>query len=272
MNCQMKVPQPLFSRSFGEGARQVLAFHCTIAHSGAWRGVASELEQEATFHCPDMLCHGRSPDWDGRGDFSDRMAEAVAGHLTDRMDVVGHSFGATVALRLAVEHPDKVRSLTLIEPVLFSVAVLDRPELVDLQTEKNRPFHEAILAGEYEAAARIFNRGWGDGDGPRWTDLPEHSRQAMTRGVRIVPACNTVVTQDRPGLMKPESLARVTMPVLLMRGSTTEEIIGVVNDGLAARLPQARNVVVEGAGHMLPVSHPVETARELKSLFETAPA
>jgi lipase len=41
--------------------------------------------------------------------------------------LIGHSFGATVALRLAIEAPERVASLTLIEPVLFAAAP-DGPE------------------------------------------------------------------------------------------------------------------------------------------------
>jgi pimeloyl-ACP methyl ester carboxylesterase len=67
-----------------------------------------------------MLSHGKSPDWDGSGDFQDVSVAAALPFLDDApMDLIGHSFGATLALRLAVAHPDRVRSLTMIEPVLL---------------------------------------------------------------------------------------------------------------------------------------------------------
>jgi lipase len=47
------------------------------------------------------------------------------------VDVIGHSFGGTVALRLAVERPDLVRSLVLIEPVFVAALLADRPDLKD---------------------------------------------------------------------------------------------------------------------------------------------
>ena len=123
------IRQPVFSRSFGNGPRKVLAVHCTLAHSGAWRGVAAAMGSEVTFVTPDMLTHGRSPDWDKQGDFQTRNTQAIEPLLEEPMDVVGHSFGATVALRLALAHPDKVRSLTMIEPVFFAVAAIDDPAI-----------------------------------------------------------------------------------------------------------------------------------------------
>ena len=270
MSDSPSTPQQVFCRTFGHGARRVLALHCTIAHSGAWRGLAGVMEDEATFVTPDMLSHGRSPDWDGKGDFQDREVAAVAPILTEPMDVIGHSFGATIALRLAVEHPELVRSLTMIEPVFFAVAIQDDPDLVESHVHEAAPIWAALESGDDTLAARMFNRMWSH-NGPRWPDLPEATRAAMTRGIHVVPACDTAVFKDRAGLLKPGVLDRVTMPTLLLRGSASHPIIGVVNRGLAQRIPGALSVAVEGAGHMLPITHPAETASHLRELFARVP-
>lgn len=268
----MRVPQPIFARGFGHGPRRVLALHCTIAHSGAWRGLAAQMEDEITLTATDMLCHGRSPDWDGQGDFQDRMTQAALAHLTEPMDVVGHSFGASVALRLAAARPDLVRTLTMIESVHFAFVKNDYPDVMRRQQEDSAPFRDAAAAGDYALAARIFNRGWGGDSSPPWDEMPEAMRAAMTRGVRIVPACSPSIIEDRPGLTKPGALDMVSMPVLLLRGDQTEDIVAAVNDTFERVLPNAQNVVVPGAGHMLPVSHPKETADALRGLFARAPA
>ena len=260
------VPQPVFVRSFGQGPRPVLALHCTIAHSGAWRGLAGFMGEDVTLITPDMLSHGRSPDWDKQGDFQDRSVAAVQHLLDQPMDIIGHSFGATIALRLAVEHPELVRSLTRIEPVYFAVALQDDPQLVADHDADAGPFAAALIAGDDALAARLFNRMWSNGT-PRWPDLPEATRAAMTRSIHVVPACRASLYDDLPGMLAPGVLDRVTAPVLLLRGSLTHPVIGAVNDGLARRLPDAQSVVIDGAGHMLPISHPRETAVELERLF-----
>jgi len=175
------VPQPVFVRQFGHGPRKVLALHCTIAHSGAWRGLAGEMDAEATFITPDMLSHGRSPDWDGQGDFQDRSVAAVQHLLSEPMDVIGHSFGGTMALRLAVEHPELVRSLTMIEPVFFAVAAVDDPAMLERHNADAAPFIEALQAGDDALGARLFNRMWSTEHSPRWPQMPEAMRAAMIR-------------------------------------------------------------------------------------------
>jgi lipase len=263
------VAQTLFVRSFGDGPRRVLALHCTLAHSGAWRGLAGVMGQDATFVTPDMLSHGRSPDWDENGDFQDRSMAAVENLLEPEMDIIGHSFGATVALRLAVAHPQKVRSLTMIEPVFFAVALQDAPELVAQHDEDAEPFADAIRSGDMALAARVFNRMWSNG-GPRWPDLPETLRATMTRAISVVPACRDALYDDLAGLLAPNVLKRVTAPCLLLAGSETHPVIGAVNDGLVRRLPNAQSAVIDGAGHMLPITHPAQTADQLRQLFARA--
>ncbi len=260
------LPQPVHVRHLGHGPRKVLAIHCTIAHGGAWRGVAARLE-EASFTAFDMLHHGRSPDWDGQGDFQDRNLEAAETLLTEPMDVIGHSFGATVALRLAVNHPGLVRSLTMVEPVFFKVAELDAPEVLAQHDRDARPFFEAWEAKDYPLAARLFNRMWSTADSPRWPQLPEGTRAAMIRSIPVVPACDKPLFEDSAGLLEPGVLDRVTMPALLIRGDLTHPVIGVINEGLARRLPDARSEVVTGAGHMVPISHPDAVAGHVRALW-----
>lgn len=264
--------QALFSRILGSGPREILALHCTMAHSGAWRGLAEALEGRFAVRAPDMYNHGRSPDWDGQGEFQLRMAEAALSLIEGPVDVVGHSFGATVALRMAVLRPDLVRSLTMIDSVHMAVVRQDRPDILDQDQATSAPFREALAAGEFERAARIFNRGWGDSRGPRWEDLPEARRAAMSRGVRIVPACGPSITDDLPGLLKPGGLGAVTMPVLLIRGGETEATVRIVHEGLARRLPHAQNHVVPGAGHMVAITHPAEIAERLAAFMGDARA
>ncbi|MFW8594498.1 alpha/beta fold hydrolase [Cribrihabitans neustonicus] len=253
-------------RSFGTGPRQVLAVHCSLAHSGAWRSLAAEMEGEITLTGFDLLSHGRSPDWDGAGNYQTLNVEAGLGMVDEPVDLVGHSFGATVALRMAQARPELVKSLTLIEPVLFAVARADQPEMLAAMEEESLPIDAAWEEGNIELATRLFNRMWGPGE-PRWPDLPEQLRAAMMRAMPVIPASYRTLYHDETGTLAPEALSRVTMPALVLAGDASPKVMPEIARGIARRLPNARAEIVAGAGHMLPVTHPQETAALLRSFW-----
>ncbi len=261
-----------FVRHLGKGERKLLALHCTIAHSGAWSGLAKVLEGSASLIAPDMPSHGRSPDWDGQSDFFDAVTGQATQELTEPMDLIGHSFGAIAALRLAMVNPQYVRSLTLIEPVFFAVAKQDAPQLFDQHIHASQPINAAFAAGDAALAARLFNRMWSTGISPKWPDLPERTRASMVRGIHVVPASHPVLYEDRAGLLDPENCKRVTMPTLLLSGSETDPTLPVICEGLQHRLLNAWHKVVRGAGHMLPISHPHETGALLQEFWKANPA
>jgi pimeloyl-ACP methyl ester carboxylesterase len=71
---------------------------------------------------PDRPGHGRSP-YPGRPDDAEADGALVAELLGDGVHLVGHSFGACVALAAAAMKPASVRSLTLIEPAMPKLAM-----------------------------------------------------------------------------------------------------------------------------------------------------
>ena len=55
------------------------------------------LSDQLTALAYDLPSHGRSGDWDGTGDLHDVATDMGRALLTEPMDLIGHSFGATVA-------------------------------------------------------------------------------------------------------------------------------------------------------------------------------
>lgn len=273
MTCEETMSANVHCRSFGEGPRRVMAVHCSLAHAGAWRGLSQVMNLEISLIGFDMYSHGRSPDWDETVDFQSanvaaglKLLEAEAAPV----DLMGHSFGATVALRMAKARPDLIRSLCLIEPVLFAVARLECPEAQAALERAEAPFLELYLAGDLENATRLFNRMWGAGH-PKWADLPVAARAAMIRGMAAVPKSFDALYLDAHGLLQPEALAEVSMPVLLLSGAQSQEVMPVINAGLARRLSDARCKIIAGAGHMVPITHPEETAAQLRAFWSQGP-
>ncbi|MGC1504116.1 MAG: alpha/beta hydrolase [Sulfitobacter sp.] len=255
-----------FVTTIGNGSRRALALHCTMAFGGAWAGFAKALPA-LTLVAPDMPSHGQSPDWDETSSFGETVFQASLAAMDDMpMDLIGHSFGAMIALRIAVDAPERVRSLTVIEPVFFAVAKADAPDTLTEHAVKARPFTDAMEAGDRETAARRFNRMWSD-DGPRWDSLPERTRAAMTRAVHVVPDTQDFLFEDTEGLLNAGALDACTVPTLVVRGSAAHPAITAANNGLTERMPNATSVVIDGAGHMAPITHPLELAKVMGPLL-----
>jgi pimeloyl-ACP methyl ester carboxylesterase len=180
-------------------------------------------------------------------------------------DIIGHSFGATVALRLAVEHPHLVRSLSLYEPVFFAVALTDRPEMRAEDDAEMAEYRAGIADRDMVRAARGFLRVWGDGEG--WDALPGPTRARIAAQMPLIEAAAPALYGDAGGMLGLGALDRIETPTLLMQGARSPAIIGAINDGLAARLPDCRRATIAGAGHMGPITRPQAVAAEIAAFL-----
>jgi lipase len=237
------------------GARPVLALHCSFAHAGAWAALAAQMHG-VTLTAIDQPGHGRAADWDGQGDlhglYTD-WAVQMAEHLGagQPIDIFGHSYGATVALRLAMQRPDLVRSLVLVEPSLFAAA---KGTAVHAEfTEVHRPLHALLAAGDCKAAAELFHGLWGAGEA--LADLPVALRSYILERIPLLITKDPYLAEDRAGLLQPGRLEAIRVPVLLVGGQDSPAVAGAVTEALAARLPQAQRLEVAGARHMVPITH-----------------
>jgi lipase len=255
---------PTWVSQFGKGPRQALFIHCSLAHSGAWTGLAGQLGDLLSITAFDVPGHGRSADWDGVTDIhglSLRIARDLIGE--GPVDLVGHSFGGTVATRLAIEYPHLVRSLTLIEPVFFSAAIAaGRPEALENVGWYDR-FCALRAQGLVDLAAQIFTDHWGTG--ADWQGLSVAQRSYITDRIGLIEAADHVLYHDRAGLLA--RLPQVRCPVLLLDGTQTPVVMNAIIEELMKLLPQAQRARIERAAHMLPITHPAEVATAMRRFY-----
>ncbi|MEC7764006.1 MAG: alpha/beta hydrolase [Pseudomonadota bacterium] len=251
----------------GRGVRRALFIHCSLAHAGIWTGVQAGLLDKLQMTAFDRPGHGLSAPWTGGDDGAKlhALVTDIAGQLIDRRaDVIGHSYGATVALRLAMDWPEHVRSLVMIEPVLF--AAIRGTDLFDQASGMIDQLRAFLASGDRMAAARTFN----DLTNPElpFDSLPAERQKRLASRIDIVVEESSATFDDTTGLLAPGRLEKIKQPVLLLESANPPVGIRAIHEALCARIPQAQRVIIAGAGHMAPLTHPENVAGEIGAFLK----
>ena len=141
-------------------------------------------------------------------------------HVLDSVDgpahFVGHSYGGAVALATALQHPDRVHTSTVHEPVAFQLARSSGLPAVDHEvSEMVATLVDCIAAGAPADAAQYFIDYW-RGEGT-WAALPEKGRQGAARVIAKLPIEFDAILRTPYEL---SDYAALPMPVYLMAGTT----------------------------------------------------
>lgn len=183
-----------------------------------------------------------------------------------RAHIVGHSFGGVVALQLALEAPEMVHTLALLEPALAVGA--------------NGPAYRESLAGgirryrEVGAAVAVdefLQARWPGFRAPLEEVLPGAFDQA------VADAVNTFES-ELSGLLDwnfgEAQGRRIAQPVLSVLGSESDALwprFGETHRTLCAWLPQAEEFILSGATHFLQIQNPGDMAEGLAAFFGRHP-
>lgn len=235
--------------------------HCGLAHGNVWRPFLEALNLDVDPILIELPGHGDAEDWDQSRDFADQALEIALDALpSEPVPLIGHSFGAVLALRLAVERPARVSSLVLIEPVFYA-AVAGSYHYDKVQRDM-APFAQKVRDGSHAIATKAFVQLWGGGE--PWDDIPEMQRRYMVDRIEHVLAGETLLWEDRPGLLREGRIEALEIPVTLVEGEASHPVIARIVDALGARMKDAEGITVPEAGHMVPLTHPMPVAEAVR--------
>ena len=185
----------------------------------------------------------------------------------ERAHIIGHSAGALTALQLAVDAPDLVHSLCLLEPAVPSPSS-DGDDTGD--EDPFAPILQAYAAGDYEAAMeRFLVLVCGNG-----------ARAILERSVpgafeQAVQACEYFFRIEVPSILQfaftAELAGRIAAPVLNVVGERSEPGFVHGADTVQSWFPDAQRFTLPDATHLLMVEQPDAMAAALAHFFETHP-
>jgi pimeloyl-ACP methyl ester carboxylesterase len=233
-----------------------VVLHCSGSSGAQWRPLEGKLGGRYRVLAPDLLGYGSAGTWVGRGEFS--LAEEAApivellNGLGEPVHLVGHSYGGAVALHIARTRPAMLKSLTLVEPSAFHLLrggdAIDAAALREI-TEVAFEATASVAAGDHLGGFGRFVDYWKPGS---WEAMPAEKRAAFAPQLAKVTLDFHAILSEAVGL---EDLLHVRMPTLLLQGGCTKLPSRCVVGRLRAALPAAQLRVVQGAGHMLPITH-----------------
>jgi pimeloyl-ACP methyl ester carboxylesterase len=237
----------------------VLLLHSSASSSAQWRALTEILQARWGVLAPDLYGYGKTDQrlCVGSPGLADEvaLADAVLAQSAERIHLVGHSYGGAVALCFAAHRPERLLSLTLIEPVAFHL-LCGAPE----GTAEHGLFREvAALAADVtqSAAENDGRRGmarfidYWNGAGA-WMRMRPDVQSALARQAPRVALDFRAAMTDPTRL---RALREIAVPTLILRGSTSPRPTRRIAELIAQVLPNARLKTIEGAGHMLPLTH-----------------
>jgi pimeloyl-ACP methyl ester carboxylesterase len=226
----------LAAERLGEGPPVLFIHGDIVGPELTWRK-QRELAERWSLIIPSRPGFGESPPLE-RNDF-EAEAPMFAELLDDGAHLVGHSYGAVIALLVATQRPDAVRSLTVSEPGCLRVAS-GVPVVDEMIANGERLFGHAEDIPS-EDFLRLFRGGAGSAYGTP-DDLPDD----LLHGVELLKRERPSWEADIPV----ERLAAQDFPVLVLSGGHSTAFEAVC-DSLAGSLSAEREVIT-GRGHTVP--------------------
>jgi pimeloyl-ACP methyl ester carboxylesterase len=242
-----------------EGAgRPVILVHGTAATGEQWQSLADHLAPRYRVVVPDLPGNGRSGvPRNGAGSglmIHVDAIRALVAHCGEPAHLVGHSFGAAVALSMAVAQPQAVASLTVIEPAAFHLLGQSGYGDWHLYGEVRSlvgVIGAAAACDAPEAGVARFVDFW-NGTGA-WLRLREERKAILIQRIGGILADFAAAFGETWAL---GTLGRLHCPTLALMGMTSPLAGRRITQLVADAMPDAQLHMVIGAGHMLPLTHP----------------
>lgn len=252
----------------GGSGEPVILVHGSWGDHHNWDAVAPSLRESFKLVTYDRRGHSRSERPPGPGSVEEDAADL--GALIEQMfqgpaHVVGNSFGAVIALRLAARRRDLFRSMAVHEPPLWGLLEGQPDTQTALAQAQQRiaAVIDLLRSGDDRGGAELFMESIAMGPGS-WQLAPQALRDTF---VFNAPTWLDECGEANALAFDLGRLSGFAAPVLLSHGGQSPPFFPAVVERLAGALPHAERHVFDAAGHVPHRSHPDEYVRVLGSFI-----
>ena len=212
----------------------------------------------------------------GLGSQAASLASAIRALKLGRPTIVGHSLGGAVALKLALDHPDCVGALALVAPLTHPVR---KPPFIFEGLAIRSPLLRHVVYWTVAAPSVLLVRNWGAARVFAPERPPKDFAIAGGGLLAMRPSNMNAASEDMNAVngdleSMPSRYRSLCVPVGVLYGRD-DPILDwrSQGDALKEEIPGLDLELVEGAGHMLPVTRPDLTAAFIRRIAaRVAPA
>ena len=248
----------LFWEQHGHGGAPICLVHGSWGDHRNWDAVVPGLARRFRVLTYDRRGHSQSELTVTQGSVEEDVADLAAlmtsqhSSRVKSVHVVGNSFGASIALKLAAKQPDLFASLTVHDPPL--IGLLDNDPALSAIQRRLGAVIDTLASGKTELGAQQFVETVALGPG-MWDTLPPEMRQTF-----VFNASTWLDEMKEPSAFALD-LARLTafqQPLLLTQGDQSPPFFGMILNSIAETRPPAQRHTFRGAGHVPHQTHPDE--------------
>jgi len=282
----MTIPEPeILSQNIGDVDIQYLHYngdgttiifmHATGFLPWLWHPIARELAGTYRIIAPYFCDHRRMDPAEGGLSWV-QLAEDLCALCTNLQIksplLVGHSMGATVMTIANAIHGTTAEKMVLIEPIFLpqnlyniKLRVEDHP-LASKSIKRRNYWRDAQEAKRYLRSKNLF-KNWDE----EMLDL--YIKYGMVEGetggleLACHPSREAALFMGSGEYDPWPVLPRITCPVLILEGSESENRSYIDLKKAAALFPKGRYLLVEGAGHLIPMEKPREIVKVISDFF-----
>lgn len=235
---------------FGEG-KTIIILHGLLGSLDNWVTIAKKLSDHYKVFVIDQRNHGKSPHAEEHNfeAMSEDLAEFYNEHGVDKAILIGHSMGGKTAMQFAIDHPDKVEKMIVVDigtkgyarghDEIFDALLSSDPGKIENRGEADEKLKPKIpdFAVRQFLLKNLERRD--DGSGYEWKmNLP-------------------VLYREYDNITEPlHTKNSVDLPVLFMKGSNSPYIGEEDLPEIRRIFPDSRLQTVEGAGHWVHAEAP----------------
>ena len=226
----------------------------------AWRRVVAPLMLSRRVVLYDLRGHGGSPLGDADGSLAQLGADLVQvldDAQIERATIAGFSLGGTIAMRAAIDAPERVAALALVgTSSRVNKAARGWYEERAAMVERDDPELRKTLDGDTEDVYR--NR-------PEEIEAGLRIRRESTADPRgFANACLAMASLNERPL--DDELGAIALPTVIVAGDADQHCPPRASEIIAEKIPGATMQVLEDTGHPLPVERPDEVAEAILGL------